>query len=91
MIGFWNRHEVYAGFDMCRFNQILDLLAMENVRYKYRTVGQTSRGRGLGQSSRGVHGTAGVNLDVSIMYYVYVHQKDAARADGLIGQLVHVN
>jgi len=83
----WNRHEVYAGFDLIRFNQVLDLLVSKQIKYQYRTMNQTSRGRGIGQSSRAHFGTAGVNLDFSIMYYIYVHKKDADRASWLIGQL----
>jgi hypothetical protein len=75
MITVWNRHEVYVGFDMKRFNQILDLLAMEKIKYKYRTINHTSRGLS----------TTGMNLDFSIMYYVYVHKKDADRARQLVG------
>ena len=84
MITIWNRFEIYAGFDMCRFNQVLDLLAMENIRYKYRTIDQSSGGRGFGQSSRAHYGTTGINLKFSIMYYIYVHRKDADRASALI-------
>jgi len=85
MITSWNRHEVYAGFDMNHFNQILDLLASKKIKYKYRTVSQTSRGRGIGQSSRAHYGTAGINLNFAIMYYIYVHKKDAE----LVSHLLH--
>ena len=86
VIAFWNRREIYADFNMSRFNQILDLLAMEKIRYKYRTIGQASLGRGIGQASRGHYGTTGVNLDSSIMYYIYVHKKDAEIAEKLLRQ-----
>ena len=85
MITFWNRREVYVGVDMNRFNQILDVLASEKIKYIYRTVNQTSRGRGIGQASRAHYGTAGINLNYGIMYYVYIHKKDEA----LVNQLLH--
>jgi len=84
MIAFWNRYEVYTGFDFNRFNQILDILALEKVKYKFRTV--RLRSPIIGQSSRSAHGTAGVNLDHSIQYYIYVHQKDEELVDHLLRQ-----
>ncbi|MCL2568572.1 MAG: hypothetical protein FWE12_03935 [Oscillospiraceae bacterium] len=78
MIAFWNRYEVYAGFDMNRFNQILDLLAAERVKYKFQTVR-------VGQSARS-RGTTGMNLDHSVQYYIYVHKRDEEVADRLISQ-----
>jgi len=67
IITFWNRCEVYMGFDAQRFDWILDVLTRENIKYKYRLVNHIPRSRG----------TAGLNLDYSMMYYVYVHKKDA--------------
>ena len=85
MITFWNRHEVYVGIDMNRFNQILDILASEKIKYTYWTVNQTSRGRANGQASRAHYGTTGINLNYAIMYHVYVHKKD----EELVSQLLH--
>ena len=61
------------GFDIKQFNQVLDILVMENIRYKYLTVNQSVR-------------FTGINQNYSIMYYVYVHKKDAEIADHLISQ-----
>ena len=84
---FWNRYEVYMGFDIKRFNQVLDILAMENIRYKFRTTDQSSRTRGAAIPAQSV-GTAGENMNFSLMYYVYVHKKDAKIADDLISQRI---
>ena len=73
MITFWNRYEVYMGFDMGKFNAVLDILAMGKIRYKYR----------LRNNASGIVGM-GVNQSGMSMYYVYVHKKDAEVADMLI-------
>jgi len=90
MIAFWNRQEIYVGVDMNRFNQVLDILAAEKIKYKYRTVNQTARPvqfpqQGSVPTSRSL-GTTGIKLDSAIMYYIYVHKKDAEIANQLLHQ-----
>ena len=75
MIMFWNRHEVYLGVDMGRFNAILDILADGKVKYKYRVESLTARAVGVNNASRR-----------STMYYIYVHKHDADLAKRLIHQ-----
>ena len=83
MIPFWNRFEVYVGFDRNRFNAILDRLAAENIKYKFRTVWATGQNP---RSSSRPGGSIGINQDYAIMYYIYVHKKDADLARWLLQQ-----
>ena len=78
MITFWNRHEVYAGFDLSRFNAILNLLAMEKIKYRYRRVNFAPMSRNMP--------SIGIRRDYQFMHYVYVHKKDAETAKHLIHQ-----
>ena len=40
MMWFWNRHEVFCGTSEKRFNEILDVLAANKIKYKYHIMGQ---------------------------------------------------
>jgi len=68
MIMFWNQEEVFCGFSMQKFNDVLDRLIEKGIKYKYRIVNYGSTRRS---------GAFGENPGQSIMYYVYVHKKDA--------------
>ena len=68
VIRFWNRHEVYVGLDLGRFSKIRDILEDEKIEYKYRAINM---------------GSIGIGRNVQIMYYVYVHKKDAEIASHL--------
>ena len=46
MIMFWNRYEVYCGTSVKKFNEILDILAANNIKYVYRIMGQGHIARG---------------------------------------------
>lgn len=37
---FWNRHEVYCGTSMEKFNEILDALAANKIKYTYHFDGR---------------------------------------------------
>ena len=74
MIAFWNRYEVYMGLDTARFNKVLDALAAERIKYKYRIESRVGASRQM--IARG-----------SLVYYVYVHRNDAERADRVLRQL----
>ena len=76
MITFWNRYEVYMGFDMGKFNAVLDILADGKIRYKYRVRNNSPTHIGAAGMSQNQGGMS--------MYYVYVHKKDAEVADMLI-------
>lgn len=36
MIMFWNRHEVYVGTSMVKFNEILNALTENEIKYHFR-------------------------------------------------------
>ena len=73
MIFFWNRKEVYVGHMSDNFNDIKRSLAEIGINYTYKVV------------DRGTRGTRGVNHEVDMMYYLYVHKKDYERIKYLIG------
>ncbi|MCL2562660.1 MAG: hypothetical protein FWE08_01310 [Oscillospiraceae bacterium] len=66
MIMPWNRHEVYCGSSVEKFNEILDTLMAHDIKYQYRIDGR-------GQAGRGSMGRG------AIMKYIYVHKKDMDR------------
>jgi hypothetical protein len=78
MICFWNRAEVGVFNSMQKFNETLDKLAALHINYTYRMVNLIP--------NRGRYGSFGVNLDASVMYYVYVHQKDLDAAVAAINK-----
>jgi len=78
MIAFWNRHEVFVGLDLARFNEVLDMLTVAGIGYKYRIDNHTPRSVGAPHTSR--------MLERSIMYYVYVHRKNAELANSALHQ-----
>ena len=73
MITFWNRKEVFAGYDIGHLARVRDTLSAAGMRYIYRSVGH-------GVSHRNVIGNSGQNPMLSSMYYVYVHKDDFDRA-----------
>lgn len=87
MIAPWNRREVYTGFKMEEFDKVTRALARGDVEYFYRTVDH-ARGGGILGGTRHNHvlGSAGLDLDYSLMYYVYVHKDNVDTAQGLIGE-----
>ena len=74
MIAFWNRKEVFCGFSMQDFDKALDILSENRIKYAYRIVNYAS-------SRNNIIGQSGESSNCSAMYYIYVHKKDAARAD----------
>ena len=73
MIAFWNRKEVFAGFDIGELSRVRDTLSAAGIRYICRTVGHSV-------SHRNFIGSYGQNPLLSSMYYVYVHKDDLDRA-----------
>lgn len=67
----WNRKEVYMGFDMQKFNQVLDALNAAHIRYTYRA---------LSHSMFRSRSSPGVSANYSLMYYVYVRREDFDQA-----------
>ena len=70
MITVWNRKEVYIGHSMAKFADIRDILAVNQIKYTYRTVSSKNSYR------RGVRGSFGERAELSCMYYIYVHRND---------------
>ena len=70
MIAFWNRKEVYMGCSMTECAKIRSILAVNQIKYTYRTVSSRSSNR------RGMGGGFGERAELSCMYYVYVHKND---------------
>ena len=71
MIAFWNRREIYVGNSLQEFNRILDILAKEKIKYHWKRVRAPGISGLMGTSHHG-------------MYYIYVHRKDADKAQFLI-------
>lgn len=78
MITFWNRKEVYTGWDVAMRNQVIDGLVKKGIPYTTRQTSDMSSGR---SRSRGV---PGIRTDAQIQYYVYVHKKDYLRVQKLL-------
>ena len=72
--------EVFLTNDVELFGFILSALKKENIFYKTKTVhlGTQNRRSGI------LLGQLGENINVEIMYYVYVSKKDAEAAEHLI-------
>ena len=64
MIMFWNRKEVFAGYDIGLLARVRDTLSAAGIRYIYRSVGHSV-------SHQNMIGTYGQNPMLSSMYYVY--------------------
>ena len=78
MIAFWNRKEVYMGHSMVELADIRDILAVNQIKYTYRTVSSSSGNR------RGMRGSFGERAEFGCMYYIYVHKNDYEWACELI-------
>ena len=72
MITFWNRKEVFVGYDIGQLARVRDTLSAARIRYIYRSAGHSV--------SAGGHGYYSANPLMSSMYYVYVHKDDFDRA-----------
>lgn len=53
---------------MAEFADIRDILAVNQIKYTYRTVSNSNR--------RGVRGSFRERAELSYMYYIYVHKND---------------
>ncbi|NLK98537.1 MAG: hypothetical protein GX272_10750 [Epulopiscium sp.] len=75
MINIWNRKEIFVGFSVKKFNEILDLLSRNKIQYKYKIINRTH------PKLEGMD-TNWEDMKYSGVYYIYVHKKDyeSARA-----------
>jgi len=85
MIFFWDKQEVYVGNSMRRFSEIREILAQHSIEYTYKLVNHESSR--IAGSYRSMRGSAGENMEISTIYYVYVRKKDYEQAVGSIHQL----
>lgn len=74
MILIWNRKEVFMGNSLEKFYEVRQILEANNIEYTYRL--ESNNSTFLFESRRGVMGTFGENIDLSTMYYIYVHKKN---------------
>ncbi|NLM13504.1 MAG: hypothetical protein GX209_07150 [Epulopiscium sp.] len=78
MIRLWNRKEVFVGFSIDKFNEVLDILNRNNIQYKYKIINRNH----LKQQDIG---TNWEDTKYSGVYYVYVHKKDYDNVRTLLG------
>jgi hypothetical protein len=71
MIFPWNRREIYVGNSLQEFNRILDILAIEKIKYDWKKGGVLYISDSMGNPQNGLH-------------YIYVHKKDLDKAQFLI-------
>lgn len=85
MIAFWNRREVFMGFDLGQLARVRNVLSAAGVDYVYRSVGRNMMG-----ARRARVGSLGEGMTFSAMYYVYVHKDDVDRARAELQKSDHI-
>ncbi|MPM84351.1 hypothetical protein SDC9_131422 [bioreactor metagenome] len=76
----WNRKEVLVTNDARRFGHGMDALRDAGIKFETRAVNT-----GGGSHRRGVIGSFGEDMRLSILYYIYVKKGDSEQAEYLIG------
>ena len=74
----WNRREVYMGNSLKEFSNIRQALASAGIKYQHRVVDN--------YRDRGRTGSLGLNQELMVTYYLYVHKQDYERACTVINQ-----
>jgi len=74
MIVFWNRREVWFGYDLEEYKNARDTLIDNDIKYRFRVVNNASRNL--------------TQLKYSKTYYLYVHKKDAEKAKFLFMRIL---
>ncbi len=72
----WNRREVYMGNSLKEFSDARQALASAGIKYKHRVVDN--------YRNRGRTGSLGLNQELMVTYYLYVHKQDYERACTMI-------
>ncbi|WP_312643658.1 hypothetical protein [Hydrogenoanaerobacterium sp.] len=81
MLLFWRWKEVHFGSCVQTFAAVRNLLGAHGIRYEYRIVDQTYKGRMAGTHRGRTHfGNAGIHFDTTMLYYVYVRNQDYENA-----------
>ena len=83
MLTIFNRRELVTTFSVEEQNRVRDILARNHIDYRIKTVNPTARSTVAG-NGRARTGSFGIDMDCAYQYYIYVHQKDYARAQTLI-------
>lgn len=78
MIFFINQKEVFMGYSMKEFSDVRFKLSSNGIKYKFRTVNQSSSS--IISSSRSRNSSYGLNQAYNYLYYVYVHKNDYDKA-----------
>jgi hypothetical protein len=71
MIPFWNRREVFMGFDIDQLTHVREALTAAGIPYIQRSSGHTVRSR---------MGSFGENSTFAALYYIYVHKDNLDQA-----------
>lgn len=72
--------EVFLTSDVELFGLIITALKQSNIPYETKTVNMGMQNRGTGV----ILGQIGENINVEIMYYIYVEEKDVRTAQYVI-------
>lgn len=84
MITIFNRREVRSTYSMAEQAAIRSKLSHAGIKYVLKVSNLQTRNYGIGGTTRGRFGSAGVNLDFSYEYTFYVHKKDFDEAAFII-------
>lgn len=82
MIFFFNQKEVFMGYSMKEFSDIRFKLLTNGIKYKVKTVNQSSST--FLSSSRVRNGSYGLNQAYNYLYYIYVHKNDYDKAQSIL-------
>lgn len=75
----FHKKELLTTFDGGQYHEAMRKLAAAGIPFKNKWKGPGNTGR-----QRGVLGSFGENLDVSIQYYLYVLEEDLERAQYIL-------
>ena len=74
-----NSESLWIGTDLKRFNEILDILDSQNIKYKYKVKDQLGEWTGSG-TIRGRVGSAGNPAEQAKQYEILVDRKNLEQA-----------
>ena len=75
----FHKKELLTTFDSGQYNEVMRKLSAAGIPFRYKWKGPGNTGR-----QRGVLGSLGENLHVSIQYYIYVLEEDLERAQFIL-------
>lgn len=81
---FWNRDLLYKGTSMERFNEIRNILELNNIKYKIKIE---NKNKAIGPlMDKAIIGTLGQKEDFSYEYSILVNKENYEYANYLINQ-----